>query len=85
MVPALGIASMVLAVLLPFADMRNGATAGIPGMVYALMGFTGTAMKIAERRERAHMQRAGIAMPAAPETAPLAAKRRRRRRNRVPA
>ncbi|HVF34919.1 MAG TPA: TMEM175 family protein [Candidatus Saccharimonadia bacterium] len=84
-VPALGVLSMVLAMLLPFDDMRNAALAGIPGMVYALMAFTGAIMQVAERRERARMQRAGIAMPPVPPATVVGPKRRRRRRNRVPA
>ena len=83
LVPALGVLSLALALLLPLAGAREAA-AGVPGMVYGLMGLTGVVMQAAERRERARLARNGIVMPAAAAPA-LANKRRRRRRNRVPA
>lgn len=82
-VPALGVLSIVLAMLLPFAS--HPALAGIPGMVYALMGFTGAIMQVAKRREWARMQHAGIAMTPVASATGVGPKRRRRRRNRVPA
>jgi uncharacterized membrane protein len=86
MVPATGFVSLVLALALPFGENRVGAAlAGLPGVVYSLMGFTGLVMAAYERRERARLVAEGVPATAPARGTSLGAKRRRRRRNRPPA
>ena len=86
MVPATGLASLLLALGLPFEENRIGAAlAGLPGVIYSLMAFTGLVMLAYERRERARLVAEGVSATAPARGTSLGAKRRRRRRNRPPA
>lgn len=85
LVPATGMVSFALALVLPFEnERRSAATAWLPGASYILMALTGVVMAAYRRREHERLVAEGVSGGAPARASSLGAKRRRRRRNRAP-
>lgn len=82
LVPALGFVSLALALALPFGAplQDNPWWAGLPPMVYGLMGFTGVVMAATERRVRSRLTAEGATGTTPSHGAALGKRRRRRRK-----